>query len=43
MQTGPARRGDKATLAKHQKYLEKYPNYKKVYELLSENIEDFYR
>lgn len=43
MQTGPARRGDKATLAKHQAYLEEYPNYQKIYELLSAAIEDFYR
>lgn len=42
MQTGPARRGDKATLEKHQKYLEKYPNYRKVYELLSEYIQGYY-
>jgi predicted short-subunit dehydrogenase-like oxidoreductase (DUF2520 family) len=42
MQTGPARRGDRATLEKHQKYLEKHPNYKKVYELLSEYITGFY-
>lgn len=43
MQTGPARRGDKATLAKHQKYLEQYPNYQKIYELLSESIAGFYQ
>lgn len=42
MQTGPARRGDKATLEKHQQYLEKYPNYRQVYELLSEYIQVFY-
>lgn len=42
MQTGPARRGDNETLEKHQKYLEKYPDYRKVYELLSTYIRDFY-
>jgi predicted short-subunit dehydrogenase-like oxidoreductase (DUF2520 family) len=43
MQTGPARRGDKVTLAKHQKYLDKYPKYRKIYELLSESVEDYHR
>jgi predicted short-subunit dehydrogenase-like oxidoreductase (DUF2520 family) len=43
MQTGPARRGDKATLENHQAYLEQYPNYQKIYKLLSESIERFYR
>jgi predicted short-subunit dehydrogenase-like oxidoreductase (DUF2520 family) len=42
MQTGPARRGDKATLATHQNYLEKYPNYQNIYKLLSEYIEADY-
>jgi predicted short-subunit dehydrogenase-like oxidoreductase (DUF2520 family) len=43
MQTGPARRGDKATLAKHQKYLDKYPKYRKIYEPLSESVEDYHK
>ena len=42
MQTGPARRGDKATLEKHQQYLDKYPDYRKIYELLSNYIQVFY-
>ncbi len=43
MQTGPARRGDKATLAKHKKYLDKYPNYRKIYQLLSESVADYHQ
>lgn len=42
MQTGPARRGDKVTLEKHQQYLDKYPDYRKIYELLSNYIQVFY-
>lgn len=42
MQTGPARRGDLATLEKHQQYLDKYPDYRKIYELLSNYIQVFY-
>lgn len=42
MQTGPARRGDKETLEKHQQYLRQYPNYHKVYEILSQNIQELY-
>lgn len=42
MQTGPARRGDLATLVKHQQYLDKYPDYRKIYELLSNYIQVFY-
>lgn len=42
MQTGPARRGDKETVEKHQQYLRKYPNYYKIYEILSQNIQELY-
>lgn len=42
MQTGPARRGDYKTLKKHQQYLDKYPDYRKIYELLSNYIQVFY-
>ena len=42
MQTGPARRGDKETLEKHQQYLKQYPNYRKIYEILSQNIQELY-
>ena len=40
-QTGPARRGDSETIEKHLKQL-KNPEYKKVYEVLSESIETLY-
>ncbi len=43
MQTGPARRGDKVTLKRHETYLEKYPTYQKIYEILSKSIEGFYK
>lgn len=42
MQTGPGRRGDKATTAKHLAYLNKNPAYRKVYRFLSEQIERVY-
>lgn len=38
VQTGPAIRGDVETINKHLKLLEKYPEHKEVYELLSANI-----
>ncbi len=38
VQTGPAIRGDVKTINKHLKLLEKYPEHKEVYELLSKNI-----
>ncbi len=38
MQTGPARRGDQATIERHLKYLEKFPAYKKLYALVSKSI-----
>lgn len=37
-QTGPALRGDTATIKKHLALLEKYPQLKKIYGLLSESI-----
>lgn len=37
-QTGPAVRGDKATIEKHLALLEKHPQLKKIYALLSESI-----
>lgn len=37
-QTGPAIRGDKATIAAHLKLLEKYPGTKKIYSVLSDSI-----
>ncbi len=38
MQTGPAIRGDHATIDKHLQYLGRFPEYKHLYELLTENI-----
>lgn len=38
MQTGPASRNDKKTIARHVKYLEKYPDFKKIYEELTASI-----
>jgi len=38
-QTGPAARHDKDTIEKHLKLLEHYPAHKKIYQLLSEEIE----
>ena len=38
MQTGPAARGDEATIERHLQFLEKYPDLKPVYELLTERI-----
>ncbi len=40
MQTGPAQRGDKKTIKRHLEFLEKYPNYQKIYEVLSKGIEE---
>lgn len=42
MQTGPARRNDKATLQKHMDLLEKYPSQKQVYKLISDLIKKQY-
>ena len=38
MQTGPALRGDLTTLNKHLDYLQRYPEYEKLYRQLSKNI-----
>ncbi len=38
MQTGPAIRGDEETIQRHLQFLEKYPNYKEIYELLNLHI-----
>ncbi|MBK7407657.1 MAG: DUF2520 domain-containing protein [Saprospirales bacterium] len=38
MQTGPARRGDQATIEAHLYLLEAYPELKEVYEVLTKNI-----
>lgn len=38
MQTGPARRGDRDTIARHLAYLKKFPNFEAVYEVLTESI-----
>ncbi len=38
MQTGPAKRSDDTTIQRHLTYLEKYPDYRKVYEILTESI-----
>jgi predicted short-subunit dehydrogenase-like oxidoreductase (DUF2520 family) len=38
VQTGPAIRGDRATIASHMKLLQKYPNTKKIYSVLSDSI-----
>ncbi len=38
MQTGPAIRNDEKTIGEHLNYLEKYPDYQKVYNLLTKNI-----
>lgn len=38
MQTGPAIRGDQKTIIRHQKYLEEFPEFEKIYSLLTESI-----
>ncbi|MCB0584438.1 MAG: DUF2520 domain-containing protein [Phaeodactylibacter sp.] len=43
MQTGPARRGDGETIARHLAYLKKFPNFGEVYELLTKNILQLYK
>ena len=40
MQTGPAARGDQLTIQKHLALLEHFPALKKVYELMSESIQN---
>ncbi len=39
MQTGPAIRGDESTIRRHLAYLEKYPEYRSLYELLTGSIQ----
>ncbi len=39
MQTGPAIRNDAKTIAKHLEFLSDYPQYKKVYELMTQDIQ----
>ncbi len=38
MQTGPAIRGDDATIQRHLEFLNGYKNYKKVYEMMTESL-----
>ncbi len=38
MQTGPAKRGDKNTIELHLQFLSGYPEYQKIYRMLSEGI-----
>lgn len=40
MQTGPAIRNDQKTIAKHHEYLEKFPDFKKIYEELTTSIQN---
>lgn len=43
IQTGPAKRGDMDTINQHLALLSKYPEYKKIYEVLSESIRNKYK
>lgn len=38
MQTGPAQRGDEATIRQHLDYLEKFPRYRQLYEAVTKSI-----
>lgn len=40
MQTGPARRGDRATIERHLEYLQQYPKLAAIYEMLSKAIQE---
>lgn len=40
MQTGPAIRNDQATIDQHLQYLELYPDYKLLYEIFTQNIQE---
>ena len=42
-QTGPARRADKNVISKHLRHLENWPNYQKIYQLISQSIENEYK
>lgn len=41
-QTGPAVRGDQKTIERHLDFLTAYPNYQKVYRILSKSIQNFH-
>ena len=43
MQTGPARRGDRATIQKHLKYLQQFPEYTDLYAVLTKSIRAIYQ
>jgi predicted short-subunit dehydrogenase-like oxidoreductase (DUF2520 family) len=40
MQTGPAVRGDQATIEKHLKYLQQFPAYQELYKILTRHIQN---
>jgi len=40
MQTGPAIRNDQQTIKQHLNYLKKYPDYQKIYDLLTQKIRE---
>lgn len=41
MQTGPAIRGDEATIKRHLNFLENYPAYQELYKMLTQSIMEF--
>ncbi len=41
-QTGPAKRGDQITMEKHLEMLKPYPEYRKIYDLLSNTLANLY-
>lgn len=41
-QTGPARRNDQQTMQQHLEMLKDYPDYRKLYELISQSIREMY-
>lgn len=43
IQTGPAKRGDETTIQKHLELLDAHPEFKTLYQLLTENIQHFYK
>ena len=43
MQTGPAIRGDSATISQHLLLLEQYPDLQRIYREMTENITHFHR
>ncbi len=43
MQTGPARRGDESTIQRHERYLEKFPDYRKLYTVLTQSLIDHFK